>query len=98
MNSRSEPTTVTREELYSEVWSTPVQRLASRYGLSDRGLAKICDKHRIPLPGRGYWAKRAAGYRVSRKALPLLAPAFGHLASVVLGSQKPADVQSHFPA
>jgi hypothetical protein len=50
-----------RQKLYDEVWSDPVSIVAQRYGLSDVGLAKICRKLRIPLPGRGYWAKVKVG-------------------------------------
>lgn len=35
--------------------------LAQEFGISDRGLAKVCGRHRIPVPPRGYWAKVAAG-------------------------------------
>lgn len=37
--------------------------LAIEFGISDRGLAKVCGRHRIPVPPRGYWAKVAAGER-----------------------------------
>lgn len=37
--------------------------LAQEFGISDRGLAKVCSRHRIPVPPRGYWAKVAAGER-----------------------------------
>ena len=53
--------TFTRRELYDLVWSKPILKLAEEFGLSDRGLAKICERHRIPVPPRGYWAKLAAG-------------------------------------
>ena len=33
---------VQRQKLYEEVWATPMQKLARQYGLSDRGLAKVC--------------------------------------------------------
>ena len=33
--------TITREELYEQVWARPVRRLAGEYGLSDVGFAKI---------------------------------------------------------
>jgi hypothetical protein len=52
--------TVSREELYRQVWETPMSRLAKQYGLSDNGLAKICNRIRVPYPPRGYWAKKAA--------------------------------------
>jgi hypothetical protein len=50
-----------REELYELVWTEPIIKLARQYGLSDRGLAKICDRMGIPVPGRGYWAKVQSG-------------------------------------
>ena len=42
---------VTREELYALVWSEPIQKLARRYGLSDPGLGKLCERYDIPNPG-----------------------------------------------
>jgi hypothetical protein len=64
---------VTREELYEHVWSEPMQKLARTYGLSDVGLAKACRRMRIPLPGRGYWAKKQFGKPVRRTPLPKIA-------------------------
>jgi ATP-binding cassette subfamily B protein len=60
----------TRQELYDLVWSEPMQKLAKRFGLSDVGLAKACRSADIPRPGRGYWARLAAGKRVVKAALP----------------------------
>jgi hypothetical protein len=59
---------LTRRELYDLVWSKPVQKAAAELGVSDRGLAKICSRHRVPNPSRGYWARVAAGQRF--KLLP----------------------------
>lgn len=59
-------TSLTREELYQRVWSTPMRKLASEFGLSDVGLAKICKKHKIPRPSRGYWAKIENGKAATR--------------------------------
>ena len=64
----SEP--VSRERLYEEVWTTPVLTLAKRYGLSDRGLGKLCAREAIPVPPRGYWAKIRAGKKLKRPPLP----------------------------
>jgi hypothetical protein len=54
---------LTRRELYDLVWARPMTKVAAELGISDVGLHKVCDKHRIPVPGRGYWAKVAAGQR-----------------------------------
>ena len=45
-------------------------QLSKNYGLSDVGLAKVCKKHRIPRPPRGYWAKLEHGREVHRPPLP----------------------------
>jgi hypothetical protein len=49
-----------------------MRTLAARHGISDVGLAKICKRIRVPRPGRGYWAKLAAGHKVKRTPLPAL--------------------------
>jgi len=72
------PLILSREELYEQVWSTPMVRLAKEYGLSDVGLAKICKKHQIPRPRVGYWAKVQLGRKVSRPPLPPLGKGASH--------------------
>lgn len=61
---------VTREQLYTLVWSEPAIKVAKEFGVSGPGLAKACRKHGIPVPERGYWARVAAGKKVSRRPLP----------------------------
>lgn len=63
------PVEVSREELYRQVWQTPMSRLAAQYGISGNGLAKICDRLSVPCPPRGYWAKVAAGIEVAKYRL-----------------------------
>jgi hypothetical protein len=48
---------ISRQELYERVWATPMRRLATEFSLSDVGLAKLCHRHAIPTPPRGYWMK-----------------------------------------
>lgn len=60
----------TRNELYDLVWKEATWKIAPRYGLSDRGLGKICERHDIPKPPRGYWAKLKNGKKVKRIPLP----------------------------
>ena len=64
--------TLHRERLYKEVWETPVFQLAPKYGVSDVGLAKKCRRMGIPLPPRGYWAKKEYGHKVEKQPLPPL--------------------------
>lgn len=65
---------VTREELYAQVWAQPMRKLAEQYAISDVALAKWCKRMRVPVPGRGFWAKKAAGQKVRQTSLPPLPP------------------------
>lgn len=58
-----------RGELYKEVWEQPLLKLAPKYCISAVALGKVCRRLRLPVPGRGYWAKLAAGKPAKR--LPL---------------------------
>src|SRR5436190_15034976 len=70
----AQETRISREELYERVWAEPVRTVAKRFGVSDVGLAKDCKRLKIPLPGRGYWAKKAAGKSAPRTQLQTLPP------------------------
>lgn len=59
-----------RKTLYDEVWQQPVTKVAERYGVSDVMIRKVCKAMNIPVPPRGYWAKKAAGQSVEREPLP----------------------------
>lgn len=61
---------MTRLELYNLVWATPTSHLSKVLGYSDVGIAKICRKHKIPRPPRGYWAKKQAGQTPRQVPLP----------------------------
>jgi hypothetical protein len=62
---------ISRESLFEMVWSQPTTKLAEQFKISDVALTKICRKHEIPVPGRGYWARVAAGQRQKRPELGL---------------------------
>lgn len=59
-----------RKTLYDEVWQQPVTKVAERYGVSDVMIHKVCKAMNIPVPPRGYWAKKAAGQPVEQEPLP----------------------------
>ncbi len=62
--------TITRESLYEQAWSTPMTKIAERYGVSSSYLARIFTNLNIPRPPVGYWAQVAAGKRKTPPALP----------------------------
>lgn len=61
-----------RNKLYEEVWAEAVDHVAKRCGVSGVALAKTCWKLRVPLPGRGYWAKHKVGKAPKRPSLPAM--------------------------
>lgn len=65
-----EAETWNREELYNDVWEQPLTKLQAKYGVSNVAIGKACRKLKVPLPGRGYWAKLAAGHKLKRLPLP----------------------------
>lgn len=62
--------TFTRQQLYELVWQRPLRDVARELGISDVALGKACRRLAIPLPGRGYWAKVAAGQKLTPIPLP----------------------------
>jgi hypothetical protein len=62
--------TISRQELYDLVWSESITALTKRFGLSDRGLTKVCRRSDVPAPPRRYWAKIAARRPMERPDLP----------------------------
>lgn len=65
-----ETKTIQREDLYRQVWSQPMTKLAMKYGISDVALAKTCRKLNIPIPWRGYWRRKETGKAVKQLSLP----------------------------
>lgn len=76
-----------REQVFKMVWSEPITTIAKRVGISDVAVAKKCRAAGIPLPERGYWAKKEAGKPVSKAFLPTRA--LGQSDQVALGPHDP---------
>lgn len=60
-----------REQLYKEVWNTPLTKLAPQYHLSTYELKKRCDIFLVPLPKVGHWSKVLFGKTVEAPPLPV---------------------------
>ena len=84
------PKSVSRKELYDQVWTTPMRRLAREYGISDVGLAKICKGLDIPRPPVGYWAKREVGNAPPRPPLPESTDPYCQAATITPTPEPPA--------
>jgi hypothetical protein len=83
---------LTRSELYEKVWSTPMRTLAKEFGISDVGLAKICRKHHVPLPGIGHWRRIETGHVPKRTPLPPIQQGQRETISITIREAKPYDV------
>ena len=89
---------MTREELHTQVWSQPMRTLAKSMGISDVALAKRCRAANVPVPPRGWWARKEAGKPVKVEPLPPLPfamanyfPAIDHQA--MAGEAAPSDAE-----
>jgi hypothetical protein len=80
------PQRTTRLELYELVWSGPVTSVASQFRISDVGLKKICARFEIPVPNRGFWAKRQAGKPTQHVSLPPRPP--GMREDIIVGGNQ----------
>jgi hypothetical protein len=85
---------LTRKELYEKMWSRPAICLAEEFGISGRGLGKLCSRFEIPVPPRGYWAKLAAGKHVTR--IPL-STAKSDVPSEILIQPSPESPEAALP-
>lgn len=61
--------TVSREKLYEQVWERPLMKVAVDNNITGTALKKICNRHEIPTPERGYWAKLEYGKPVQHPPL-----------------------------
>ena len=62
--------TISRKNLYEEIWSTSVIKTAEKYEISYTRLVSACRKHHIPTPPPGYSTKLKFGKKVERTPLP----------------------------
>lgn len=63
---------INREQLYIEVWKTPMTKVAPKYNLTAYELKKLCNSLWIPLPKAGHWSKIKHGKNISTPILPSL--------------------------
>lgn len=63
-------TTLTREELYDQVWTTPGNRLAKSMSISCPALKELCEKLQVPRPDGSYWTRTRMGQIMERDPLP----------------------------
>ncbi|MBC6163735.1 hypothetical protein HB999_09690 [Listeria booriae] len=53
---------IAREQLYEEIWSSSVSKVAKKYAVSDHLIRKKCQLYNIPLPSNQYIGRLQHGY------------------------------------
>jgi hypothetical protein len=86
--------TFQREQLYKEVWETPVSKLSEFYGISFSQLKRVCNELNIPTPDSGYWTKVRMGKSVKIKPLP---NSEKETFSLIPGSDKQIELHEKLP-
>src|SRR4051812_11405207 len=64
------PKTITREQLYEQLWKVPIVRIATELGYSYPELVKICSQLNLPRPTGGYWYRLQHGGASEQVPLP----------------------------
>lgn len=73
-----------------------MRTLASRYEMSNVALAKRCKRLKVPVPARGFWAKKSAGKLVKATPLPKLPVTplpQDHIATFYINQATPVSTQ-----
>lgn len=60
---------ITRKELYEKLWTLPIQRFETEYGISPEALRELCVAYKIPEPGSVLWTDEQAGRETVMKNL-----------------------------
>ena len=63
--------TLTRQQLYDEIWQVSVAGVARKYNLNYSKLIAKCREVNIPFPSSGYWTKKNLGKDVSEEVVAL---------------------------
>lgn len=62
--------TISREDLYKEIWDISLSKVSRKYNIPSDKLKKICRDHNIPTPTSGYWTSKSLGKAVVAEPLP----------------------------
>ncbi len=66
MSSRS----VSRDDLYKDIWSRPIKKIAFDLGVKHHVVKTACDKLGIPTPPSGHWTKVSLAKKIEVIPLP----------------------------
>jgi hypothetical protein len=58
-----ETISLTRKNLYDQVWTETVASFCLKYDIPEEGVEEICSRLNVPMPGSGHWRKLKQGKR-----------------------------------
>jgi hypothetical protein len=61
---------ITRQMLYTAVWSQSIKSLAQEWDTTYARIVEAWNVMRVPRPGQEYWPRLAIGYQVEQSPLP----------------------------
>jgi hypothetical protein len=62
--------TLTREQLYNEVWNKTLRKIYENLGVAYVELVRACNALNVPRPQPGYWESLRQGEKVEQVPLP----------------------------
>ena len=65
---------INREELYAELWKTPVSHLVVAWGVPFAAIAKAAKEMNVPRPDAAYWSAQRRGCVMEKDPLPAAGP------------------------
>ncbi len=69
-----QPKTITRAELYEEIWRTPMSKLAAAWGVHFTSIVSACHELEVPRPASNHWQLVRLGRQVAREPMPPPSP------------------------
>jgi hypothetical protein len=61
---------VTREELYKELWQTPMGKIAAAWGVGIASIVKGAEAMNVPRPTSEHWQLIGKGWKIDQPTLP----------------------------
>lgn len=80
--------TITRKQIYDEIWKISVAGMAKKYAMPYTHLLKQIKAADIPIPPSGYWTKLAYGKPTEKPELPGLPDALVKLCEITPDTRK----------
>lgn len=83
----SKTISLSRQQLYDEIWQVSVAGVARKYNLNYQKLIAKCKESDIPFPSSGYWTKKSLGKDVTAEVVALPPSEIEHVELLLVGAK-----------